>query len=205
MKYNTQRTPLKLGEYGRYVQEMVDHILTIADRTERSKAAKGLVEVMTVMNPSYKGNDELQQKLWDDLHVMARYELDVDSPYPKPTPKEIVELEKVEYPKGAFKYRHYGKSIEDIIAYARTIENEDEKQALTQNIANLMKRSYLNYNRDSVNEDMIIDQLKEMSKGELKLDEGFKFQHTNDILGSLPKRTAKTGAKPGAKKRKWKK
>ena len=205
MKYNTLRTPLKLGEYGRYVQEMVDHILTIADRTERSKAAKGLVEVMTVMNPSYKGNDELQQKLWDDLHVMARYELDVDSPYPKPTPKESIELEKVEYPTGAFKYRHYGKSIEDIIAYARTIENEDEKQALTQNIANLMKRSYLNYNRDSVNEEMIIDQLKEMSKGELKLDEGFKFQHTNDILGSLPKRTAKTGAKPGAKKRKWKK
>jgi len=205
MKYNTERTPLILGEYGRYLQEMVEHTLSIEDRVERSKAAKSIVQVMTTMNPSYKGNEELQQKLWDDLHVIAKYKLDVDSPYPVPSPKEDVQAEKIDYPKGDFKYRHYGKSIEDLITYARTMEKEEEKQALTQMIANLMKRSYLNYNRDSVNEEMIIDQLKEMSKGELKLADDFKFQHTNDILASSPKRPVKSSSKGGGKKRKWKK
>ncbi|MEQ9188023.1 MAG: DUF4290 domain-containing protein [Cryomorphaceae bacterium] len=206
MKYNTERKPLILGEYGRYLQELVEHTLTIAEKEERTKAAKAIVDVMTTMNPSYKGNEELQQKLWDDLHVMAKYQLDVDSPYPIPEPKENIQAEKIDYPKGDFKYRHYGKSIEDLIKYARTMENEEEKQALTQMIANLMKRSYLNYNRDSVNEEMIIDQLKEMSNGELKLADDFKFQHTNDILASSPRRSTKSSGKSGGgKKRKWKK
>jgi hypothetical protein len=205
MKYNTEREPLVLAEYGRYVQELVDHALTIADRDERTKAAKGIVNVMTIMNPGYKGNDELQQKLWDDLFTMAHFKLDVESPYPKPEPKEDLKAEKIAYPKGDFKYRHYGKSIEDLIEHACTIEKEEEKQALTQLIANLMKRSYLNYNRDSVNEDMIIDQLKEMSKGRLQLSEDFKFQHTNEILASIPKSSSRSSGMKSGKKRKWKK
>lgn len=204
MEYNTTKEPVILGEYGRYVQDMVEHALTIQDREERNKAAREIVHVMTIMNPSYKGNDELQHKLWDDLHVMAKFQLDIDAPYPKPTPKENIKAEKIDYPKGDFKYRHYGKSIEELIAYARTIEKEDERQALTHMIANLMKRSYLNYNRDSVNEEMIIDQLREMSKGELKLEDNFKFQHTNDILASMPKPPSKSGGGKG-RKRKWKK
>ena len=155
------------------------------------------------MNPSYKGNDELIHKLWDDLHVMSNYQLDIDSPYEKPEPAENIEAEKIDYPKGDFKYRHYGKSIENLIEVARSIEDNQEQQALTQLIANLMKRSYLNYNRDSVNEEMIIDQLKEMSGGQLKLDENFRFQHTNDILGSQPRNSGKSGK--SRSKRKWKK
>lgn len=207
MKYNTEREALILGEYGRYLQELVDHTLTIENKEERSKAARSIVEVMTTMNPSFRGNDELQQKLWDDLHVMARYQLDVDSPYPKPAPKQDIRAEKIEYPKGDFKYRHYGKSIENLIEHAKSIKDEKEKQALTQLIGNLMKRSYLSYNRDSVNEQMIVDQLKEMSGGELALDETFKFQHTNDILASLPSRNNNNnkGGKGGSKKRKRKK
>ena len=205
MKYNTEREALILGEYGRYLQELADHALTIENKEERSKAARSIVEVMTTMNPSFRGNAELQQKLWDDLHVMTRYQLDVDSPYPKPEPKQDQNAEKIEYPKGDFKYRHYGKSIENLIAHAKTITEEKEKQALTQLIANLMKRSYLSYNRDSVNEQMIVDQLKEMSGGELSLEETFKFQHTNDILASMPSRSNNNKGSKGGKKRKRKK
>lgn len=205
MDYNTQREPLLLAEYGRYVQDMVNHALTIQDKDERTKAAQAIVEIMTIMNPSYKGNEELQHKLWDDLHVMAKHQLDVDAPYPKPETNVNVKAEKVQYPQGKIKYHHYGKSIEDLIAAARKIEDQNEKQALTQTIANLMKRSYLLYNRDSVNEEMIIDQLKEMSGGDLTLDPNFRFQHTNDILSSAPKQkpTGKSSNKQ-RNKRKWK-
>ncbi len=203
MEYNTQRKPLALAEYGRYVQEMMEHALSLENREERNKAAQAIIQLMTVMNPSYKGNDELIHKLWDDLHVMSNYQLDIDSPYEKPEPAENIEAEKIDYPKGDFKYRHYGKSIENLIEVARSIEDNQEQQALTQLIANLMKRSYLNYNRDSVNEEMIIDQLKEMSGGQLKLDENFRFQHTNDILGSQPRNSGKSGK--SRSKRKWKK
>ena len=203
MEYNTQRKPLALAEYGRYVQEMMEHALSLENREERNKAAQAIIQLMTVMNPSYKGNDELIHKLWDDLHVMSNYQLDIDSPYEKPEPAENIEAEKIDYPKGDFKYRHYGKSIENLIEVARSIEDNQEQQALTQLIANLMKRSYLNYNRDSVNEEMIIDQLKEMSGGQLKLDENFRFQHTNDILGSQPRNSGKSSK--SRSKRKWKK
>jgi len=204
MEYNTQRKPLALGEYGRYVQEMVEHTMAIEDREERNKAAQAIIQLMTVMNPSYKGNDELINKLWDDLYVMSNFQLDVDAPYPKPEPAVNIQAEKIEYPKGDFKYRHYGKSIENLIEVAKSIEDKDEQQALTQLIAHLMKRSYLNYNRDSVNEEMIIDQLKEMSGGLLKLNDKFRFQHTNDILGSQPRNSSKSSSKSRSK-RKWKK
>jgi len=204
MEYNTQRKPLALGEYGRYVQEMVEHTMAIEDREERNKAAQAIIQLMTVMNPSYKGNDELINKLWDDLYIMSKFQLDVDSPYPKPEPAVNIQAEKIEYPKGDFKYRHYGKSIENLIEVAKAIEDKDEQQALTQLIAHLMKRSYLNYNRDSVNEEMIIDQLKEMSGGLLKLNDNFRFQHTNDILGSQPRNSSKSSSKSRSK-RKWKK
>ena len=204
MEYNTQRKPLALGEYGRYVQEMVEHTMSIEDREERNKAAQAIIQLMTVMNPSYKGNDELINKLWDDLYVMSNFQLDVDAPYPKPEPAVNIQAEKIEYPKGDFKYRHYGKSIENLIEVAKAIEDKDEQQALTQLIAHLMKRSYLNYNRDSVNEEMIIDQLKEMSGGLLKLNDNFRFQHTNDILGSQPRNSSKSSSKSRSK-RKWKK
>ena len=204
MEYNTQRKPLALGEYGRYVQEMVEHTMAIEDREERNKAAQAIIQLMTVMNPSYKGNDELINKLWDDLYIMSNFQLDVDAPYPKPEPAVNIQAEKIEYPKGDFKYRHYGKSIENLIEVAKSIEDKDEQQALTQLIAHLMKRSYLNYNRDSVNEEMIIDQLKEMSGGLLKLNDNFRFQHTNDILGSQPRNSSKSSSKSRSK-RKWKK
>lgn len=205
MEYFTQKEPLILAEYGRYVQDMVNHTLSIEDREERNKAARSIVQLMTVMNPSYRGNEELEHKLWDDLHVMANYELDVDAPYPKPKPKDQIEAEKIDYPKGDFKYRHYGKAIEDLIAAACKIEDEKERQALTQMIANLMKRSYLAYNRDSVNEEMIVDQLKEMSNGELKLDDNFRFQHTNDILNNMGISKKGGGSKSRSRKKKRKK
>lgn len=211
MEYATQKEALILGEYGRHVQEMVKHAMTIADKKERTEAAETIVLIMTQLNPSYKGSEELMQKLWDDLFIISNYQLDVDAPYPMPRPKAEIKPEKVQYPDQNFKFKHYGKIIEAMIEHAVKLENEEEKQELTQQIANLMKRSYLNYNRDSVNEEMIIDQLAALSKGKLKLNEDFRFTHTNDILSQNPKRPSNnTGRsnnnnKGRNNKRRWKK
>lgn len=204
MEYATQKDNLILAEYGRHVQEMVNHTMNIEDRTMRNEAAETIILIMNQLNPSYKGSDELQQKLWEDLFIISGYKLDIDSPYPKPEPKGDTRPEKVEYPDQDFKYKHYGKIIESLIEAAIKIENEDERQELTQMIANLMKRSYLNFNRDSVNEDMIIDQLSTLSGGRLKLNEDFKFVHTNDIISQSPKRPTK-GQGKGRSKKRWKK
>ena len=204
MEYATQKEALVLAEYGRHVQDMVKHVLTIEDREKRNEAAETIVQIMTQLNPSFKGSDELQQKLWDDLYIISDFKLDIDAPYPKPKPRNEITAEKIEYPDQKFKFKHYGKIIEAIIEAALKIENEEEQQELTQQIANLMKRSYLNYNRDSVNEEMIIDQLSSMSGGKLKLDPEFKFIHTNDIV-SNNKRQNNRGQSKGRGKRKWKK
>lgn len=204
MEYATQKEALVLAEYGRHVQDMVQHALTIEDRDKRNEAAETIVQIMTQLNPSYKGSDELQQKLWDDMFIISNYQLDVDAPYPKPSPKTDVRAEKVDYPDQKFKFKHYGKIIEGLIEAAIALEDEEQRQELTQMIANLMKKSYLNYNRDSVNEEMIVDQLTSMSDGKLKLNEDFKFVHTNDILAQQPKRTNDKKGK-GRTKRRWKK
>jgi hypothetical protein len=207
MQYHTQKEPLILAEYGRHIQDMVNHTMSLDNRDERNKAAVGLVQVMTQLNPGYKDNEELQHKLWDDLYVMSNYKLEVDSPYPMPDRKETIVPEKIEYPDQQFSYQHYGKIIDGLILGARAIEDQEEKKALTEVIANLMKKSYLNYNRDSVNDEMLADQLKKMSEGELELDPSFRFQHTNDILSKNKKPTSsnpRSTNKPRGK-RKWKK
>ncbi len=204
MEYATQKEALVLAEYGRHVQDMVKHAMTIQDRTKRNEASETIVQIMTQLNPSYKGSDELQQKLWDDLYIISDFKLDIDAPYPKPTPRSEITAEKVHYPDQNFKFKHYGKIIEALIEAALKIENEEEQQELIQQIANLMKRSYLNYNRDSVNEEMIVDQLTSMSAGKLKLDPEFKFIHTNNIVSTNRHQNTRSQSK-GPSKRKWKK
>lgn len=179
-------------------------MLRIEDKEERNKAAKTLVQVMTQLNPGYRDNEEMIKKLWDDLHIMSEFKLDIDSPYPAPTPLKQIVPEKIEYPDYKFRYKHYGKIIEGLIEAARAIEDPAEKKELTGLIANLMKRSYLNYNRDSVNEEMILDQLKDLSNGELEVGEDFRFHHTNEILSKSRKQTTPKSNK-GRSKRKWKK
>lgn len=211
MEYHTEKEHLVLAEYGRYVQEMVDHALTISDREERNKAAQTIVQIMGQLNPAYKETEELQQKLWDDLFIISNFQLEVDAPFPKPAPKAGIRPERVKYPDQNFRYRHYGKIVDGLIEAAVKMEDAAERQALTQMIANLMKKSYLNYNRDSVNEEMIVDQLTDMSKGRLTLDPEFKFQHTNEILNKSRKQQqqqqqgVRQGGSKSRGKRKWKK
>ena len=183
MDYNSQRSKLILAEYGRNVQNMVEYALTIEDREKRNRVAKTIVQVMSQLNPGSIENPDYWQKLWDQLIIISDFRLDIDSPYPKPS-TEVLNLksEKLRYRDRNFKYGHYGKNIEKIIRKASEIDDSAEKAIFVEAIANHLKKTYLTWNRDSVNDEVIYGHLDELSGGKLKLSDETQLQHTSDIL-----------------------
>lgn len=177
MDYNTELPHLVISEYGRNIQKMVDHALSIADREERNRVARAIIDVMGQLNPHLRDVNDFKHKLWDHLFIISKFQLDVDSPYPKPS-RETFETkpEMLSYPSNHIRYKHYGKSIEKMIAKAKDMEDGDMRNAFVEAIANQMKRSYVNWNKDSVSDDVITEQLGLLSKGELKLRENFRLQ-----------------------------
>jgi Domain of unknown function (DUF4290) len=183
MDYNTDQPPMVISEYGRSVQRMIDICLTIEDRNERNRCARTIVKAMALLNPQMKEYQDYEHKLWDHLFIMSGYKLDVDSPFPKPEQGVLAAPpERVRYPQSDIRFRHYGKILEELIRKAMTEEDPKNKEVFTGQLAQLMKKHYLNWNRDSVNDQLIVEQLEMLSKGQLKVPEDFRFLHTNDIL-----------------------
>lgn len=168
--YNTQRPPMRIPEYGRNVQQMVEYCMTIADRSERNKVANAIISVMGQLAPHLRDVEDFKHKLWTHLFVISNFQLDVDSPYPKPTPEEFNEKpDRVTYPRKNIRFGHYGKTIEMMVQKAVEFEEGEEKQALILALANLMKRSYLTWNRDTVTDEVIFEQLRILSDGKIML------------------------------------
>jgi len=181
--YNTQRKRMALPEYGRNVQKMVDHIKTIEDRDERNRAAKTIIQIMGNLNPHLRDIGDFKHKLWDHLALIADFELDIDSPYDVPEPSKFVEKPKqVPYQQGEIKYLHYGRIIELMINAASEMEDGDEKEYLTNLIVNQMKKSYITWNRGQVADEVIIDNLKTLSRGRLKMTEGVKILEVRELI-----------------------
>jgi hypothetical protein len=185
MEYNTQRNKLVIPEYGRNIQKMIEQCIAITDRNQRTRFAYLIVNVMGQMVPKGKESGDMKQKLWDHLFIISDFRLDIDSPYPPPK-KDVLEAkpEPVEYSDGNIKYRHYGKNIEMIIMKAAEYPDGPEKDALVKIIANHLKKSYLTWNRNSVDDDLIVENLEELSRRKIKTDENLQLNHTNEILKS---------------------
>ncbi|KJD36022.1 methionyl-tRNA formyltransferase [Tamlana sedimentorum] len=170
LEYNTEREHLIIPEYGRHMQKMINHAKTIEDKEERNKIAKAIIAVMGNIQPHLRDVPDFQHKLWDQLFIMSNFELDVDSPYEKPT-KELFEErpEPLRYPQNHPKYRFYGNNIKTMIDVANTWEDGDLKEALVYTIANHMKKCFLNWNKDTVEDNVIYDHLFELSGGKINL------------------------------------
>ncbi|HXD94215.1 MAG TPA: DUF4290 domain-containing protein [Bacteroidia bacterium] len=187
MNYNTQLPHLIISEYGRNVQSMVDHCCTIEARDERNRCARAIIQVMGQLNPHLRDIPDFTHKLWDHLFVISKFTLDVDSPYPKPSAETFVTKPKnVAYPKGKIKYRHYGKIIEDIIEKAKDFKEGEEKEVLKRTVATQLKKSYLNWNKDTVLDEVIFKHLAELSGGALKMDESEKLLDSSDLIKRGP-------------------
>lgn len=171
MEYNTLRSQLIIPEYGRHIQEMVNHCLTIQDEQERNEFAEIIIEVMGELNPHLRDVPDFQHKLWDQLFIMSDFRLDVKSPYPIPTKHDTVysKPNKVEYPKSIYKYRYYGNNIRKMINVAVTWEEGEKSEGLYFAIANHMKKCYLKWNKETVDDNVIFEHLYELSDGKIDL------------------------------------
>ncbi len=182
--YNTMRKKLPMPEYGRNIQNMVDHLLTIEEREKRNKAAQTVIDVMGNLYPYLRDVSEFKHKLWDHLAIMTDFKLDIDYPYDPPSP-EILRGKpaRLSYSQNLLKYRHYGLIITKMIEAAIKMEG-DEQRILIEQIANQMKKLYLAWNKDSVEDEKIFKDLEEMSDYKLKVPSGLK-------LGEIRVQTAK--------------
>ncbi len=201
LEYNSEREKLIIPEYGRHIQKLVNHCIALEDREERNKMAKAIVHVMGNMQPHLRDVPDFQHKLWDQIFIMSDYRLDVDTPYPKPE-REVLQAkpEPLSYPRSASKYRFYGNNIQIMIDTALTWEDGEMKDALVYAIANHMKKCYLNWNKDTVEDDVIVSHLEELSGGKLTLKEKDVLSDSKDLLKQkMFKSHQKSGQKSGQK------
>lgn len=187
--YNTQRKRMVLPEYGRNVQKMIDHIKTIEDRDERNRAARTIISIMGNLNPQIRDVGDFRHKLWDHLALIADFDLDIDSPYPIPEPEKFEEKPKtIPYQQGNITFLHYGRIIELMIDAAAEMEDGEEKEYLTNLIVNQMKKAYITWNRSQVADEVIIENLKYLSKGKLKMTEGVRIREVKELIAPVKKK-----------------
>ena len=204
LEYNSERPLLIIPEYGRHMQKLVDHCVTLESAEERNKMAKAIVGVMGNLQPHLRDVPDFKHKLWDQLFIMSDFKLEADSPYEKPSKEELkAKPEALAYPKAASKYRFYGHNIQTMINVALTWEEGDAREALYYTIANHMKKCYLNWNKDTVEDKIIFNHLHELSKG--KID----FRDSDEVLSEsknlMKKRKGSSGSSRNQKNYKKKK
>ncbi|WP_034059277.1 DUF4290 domain-containing protein [Lacinutrix jangbogonensis] len=204
IEYNTEREHLIIPEYGRHVQKMVNFAKSRETKEERNKVAKAIIAVMGNLQPHLRDVPDFQHKLWDQLFIMSKFELDVDSPYPEPL-KEVLEErpESLEYPQNFPKYRFYGNNIKTMIDVAVSWEDGDLKEALLYTIANHMKKCFLNWNKDTVEDYVIYNHLFELSNGQIDLKESKEVLTDSASLlkSSAKKKYTNTSNKKGFQKK----
>ncbi|WP_066217730.1 DUF4290 domain-containing protein [Formosa haliotis] len=202
IQYNTEREHLIIPEYGRHLQKMVNHAKTIENRDDRNKEAHAIIAVMGNLQPHLRDVPDFQHKLWDQLFIISGFELDVDSPYGVPD-RELLEKrpDPLPYPQNFPKYRFYGNNIKTMIDVANTWEEGELKDALIYTIANHMKKCFLNWNKDTVDDNVIFNHLYELSEGKINLkntDED--LSDASSLLRSKTKYNSSSNSKKTYKK-----
>lgn len=174
--YNTERVRLYIPEYGRNVQKMVDYLKTIEDREKRNEQARAIIKVMEIINPAVHLQDNFEQKLWDHLHIISGFDLDVDSPYPAPAPESLNDRpQPVVINKKPIKATHYGRNIESIIDLIAEKEDGEEKTAMISSLAIYMRQQYLIWNKDTVSDETIFQDIEKLSDYRIRVPEGLQL------------------------------
>ena len=195
LEYNTERNELIIPEYGRHIQKMVEKAMKITDRTQRTNTAKGIIAVMGNMNPHLRDVPDFQHKLWDQLFKMSNFQIDVDSPFEKPTRESTTpHPEKLPLPQHRLKYRFYGNNILKMIQVCNSWEEGELKTALKFSIANHMKKCFLTWNKEGVEDHVIFEHLYELSDGKIDL------ATSEENLNSKPTHYQKKNNNPMTKK-----
>jgi hypothetical protein len=173
--YNTERVKLYIPEYGRNVQKMVDYIKTIEDRQKRNEQARAVIKVMEILNPAVHLQDNFEQKLWDHLFIISGFDLDVDAPYPMPAPESLNEGPRpVPIQKQQIKAAHYGRNIENMIELIASHQDDEAKLAMMRTLAGYMKQQYLIWNKDTVSDASIYNDMEMLSDGKITVPDSLR-------------------------------
>ena len=195
MNYNTQQVTLVLPEYGRNIQNMVNHAVSIQDRAERQRCAESIINTMGNLFPYLRDVNDFRHKLWDHLAIMSDFNLDIDYPCEIMKKENLhTHPEKIPYKNGNIKYRYYGRTLEKMISKLGELTEEEQKQkVLTSLLANHMKKSFLTWNKEVVDDHKIFKDLYELSQGKIKVreDGNIKLRESKDILQRRNKNTDK--------------
>ena len=174
--YNTEREKFNMPEYGRNVQKMVEYLKGIEDRDKRNEQARAVVKVMEILNPQVYLQENYEQKLWDHLQIISNFELDIDSPYPKPSKERLYERpEVIPIKQKPIKATHYGRNIESIIDLIAEQEDGEVKTAMIRSLAIYMRQQYLIWNKDSVADQTIFQDIEKLSDYRIKVPEGLQL------------------------------
>lgn len=214
LEYNTERKDLPFKGYGRNIQKLVEAISKIEDREKRNNAAKAVVRTMSQISPISKNSqntnntkdvEEYWHKIWDHLFMISENKLDIDAPFPQPSLDQHLDNTKTthNYEKSKITYRTYGRNMEMMIKCISEFP-EDVRKQMALGVANHLKKFYLTYNRNSVNDQLIISQLRELSDGKIDLPDDTELRSTKEFLASSSSTTSYS-AKSGKKRKKNKK
>ncbi len=201
--YNYTRPKLYLPEYGRHIQEMVDSLLDIEERDERTRQAKAVIAVMGNLNPLLRDTADFTHKLWDHLFIMSDFRLDVDSPYPRPGREDLVVApRRMEYPQSFISHKHYGKYVSRMLRSLVDVKEPESVALAVDNIARYMRAKSFEYNQEHPNNEVIIKDIKRMSGDAIEVDEVALNNLRSDYKQHLPARQPnnRNGVKQGARK-----
>ena len=207
LQYNTKRKQLVIPEYGRHIHLMIEQTKAEPNAEERNKKAKAIIGVMGNLNPHLRDVPDFQHKLWDQFFIMADFDIEVESPFEKPE-REVLEAkpEKLAYPQNFPKYRFYGNNIKRMIDVAVRWEEGELKEVLVFTIANHMKKSFLSWNKDTVEDAVILAHLDELSEGKLKVAaQQLPLSETADLLKFKTKNGNGPKSNSGKQRRKQRK
>lgn len=184
MEYTTLQGKLIMPEYGRNIQQMIDHALTIEDREERTRCVHAIVNIMGNLFPYLRDVNDFKHKLWDHVAIMSNFKLDIDYPYEIVKRENLnVRPEMIPYKNSKIRYMHYGRTLEDMIEKVADFPDGEERRELIRLIANQMKKCFLTWNKEVVDDKKIYDDLRELSKGKLDISEDFfKLVESRDVL-----------------------
>ena len=198
---------MHIPEYGRHFQKMVDHAVSIEDREKRNQIAQAIISVMGNMQPHLRDVPDFQHKLWDQLFIMSDFQLEVDSPYPIPSKELLAQRpDPLDYPQNHPKYRFYGNNIKRMIDVAISWDKGDMRSGLEYAIANHMKKCYLNWNKDTVEDSAIFTHLKELSDGAIDLANGeITLTDSGQFLKNRVQKSNRSGGKKGKQNNRGKK
>ncbi len=185
--YNTQRKHLVIREYGRNTQELIQHAKTLENREMRQEYVERIVELILSMNPGTRNVADFRLKVWAHVLEIANYELDIDLPDNIPEKKKLEKPEPLAYPNLNRRLRHYGQHVKTMINKAKTMEDKEKQEAYLQSIASYMKLCYKAWNRENMSNEIIHEEFKILSKGELTLPDNLDL---NTLMNTRKRKAA---------------